>query len=63
MYASAIRVLFECYIPIFLFPPMKLRKTLNKVKKTIQNTNPDYNIIIKRLCLYFDMKLVAFGIN
>ena len=25
--------------------------------------NPDYDIVIKRLHLYYDMKLVNFGIN
>ena len=42
---------------------MKLKEILNKVKKTIQITNPDCNIIIKRLHLYYDTKLVIFGIN
>ena len=42
---------------------MKLQEILNKVKKAIQITNPDYDIILKRLHLYYDTKLVAFGIN
>ena len=42
---------------------MKLQEILNKVKKAIQITNPDYDIVIKRLHLYYDMKLVMFGIN
>ena len=42
---------------------MKLKEILNEVKKTIQITKPDYYIIIKRLYLYYDMKLVIFGIN
>ena len=42
---------------------MKLQDILNEVKKTIQITNQDYNIVIKRLHLYYDMKLVTFGIN
>ena len=29
----------------------------------VRKTNPDYNLIIKRLHLYYDMKLVTFGIN
>ena len=33
------------------------------VKDTLTKTNPDYNIIIKRLHLYYDMKLVTFGID
>ena len=42
---------------------MKLQEILNEVKKAIQITNPDYNIVIQRLHLYYDMKLVTFGIN
>ena len=44
-------------------PPTKLQKILNEVKKAIQISNPDYDIMIKRLHLYYDMKLVTFGIN
>ena len=29
----------------------------------IHKTNPDYDIVIKRLHLYYDMKLVSFGID
>ena len=28
---------------------------------TIRRTNPDYDLIIDRLHLYYDMKLVTFG--
>ena len=34
-----------------------------KLKRAIQISNPDYDIIIKRLHLYYDMKLVTFSIN
>ena len=37
---------------------MKLKEILNEVKKAIQITNPDYIIVLKRLHLYYDMKLV-----
>ena len=36
---------------------------LGKVKKAIQITNPDYDIVIKSLPLYYDIKLVTFGID
>ena len=39
---------------------MKLQKILNKVKKVIQISYPDYDIVIKRLHLYYDMRLVTF---
>ena len=61
--ANAVSVLSKGYLPIYLFPPLKLQEILKVVKKAIQISNPDYNIIIKRLYLYYDMKLVTFGIN
>ena len=59
MYANVIRVFFQG-LPLLL---NKLQEILNEVKKTIQITNPDYNIVIERLPLYYGMKLVTFGIN
>ena len=48
---------------LFLLLPSILHESLGKVKKAIQTTNSDYNIVIKRLHLYYDMKLVTFGID
>ena len=42
---------------------MKLQEILDKVKKAIQISNPDHNVVIKRLHLSYDMRLVTFGIN
>ena len=36
---------------------------LGKVKEALQITNRDYDLVIKRLYLYYDMKLVTFGID
>ena len=33
------------------------------VKETLIKSNPDYDIVIKRLHLYYNMKLVTFGID
>ena len=33
------------------------------VKTTITKTNPDHDLAIKTLHLYYDMKLVSFGID
>ena len=33
------------------------------MKTTIWKTNPDYNLVIDRLHLYYDMQLVTFGID
>ena len=35
----------------------------HSVKETLTKSNPDYDIVIKRLHLYYDMELVTFGIH
>ena len=62
-YSQAIRVLSKGYLPITLLSPSKLNIILQKVRQTIQKRNKDYDILIKRLYLYYDMKLVTFGID
>ena len=42
---------------------LKLQEILNSVKKTLTKTNPEFDTIIKRLLLYYDMKLVTFRID
>ena len=51
------------YLHISLITPSILRGTLSKVKITIRKTSPDYDLVIDRLHLYYDMKLVTFGID
>ena len=58
-----VRILAKGYLPILLITPSKLQEVLNSVKDTLTKTNPDYDIIIKRLHLYYDMKLVTFRID
>ena len=41
----------------------KLQQILNNVKTALQTTNPDYNLVIDRLHLYYNMQLVTFGID
>ena len=36
---------------------------MSEVKIAIRKTNPDYDLVIERLHLYYDMKLVTFGID
>ena len=43
--------------------PYKLQEILNSVKETLTKSSPDYDIVIKRLHLYYDMKLITFGID
>ena len=40
-----------------------MQEILNSIKETLIKTNPDYDIVIKRLHLYYDMKLVTFRID
>ena len=63
IYAAAIRILAKGYLPISLITPLKLKEILNEVRITIQKTNPDYGLVIKRLHLYYDTKLVTFAID
>ena len=62
-YSQAIRVLSKGYLPITLLSPSKLNVILQKVRETVQKENKDYDILMKRQYLYYDMKLVTFGID
>ena len=63
MYSKAIRVLSKGYLPISLLPPSKLEKILKEVRIAIAKSNKDYDLVLTRLYLYYDMKLVMFGID
>ena len=63
MYEEAIRILAKGYLPILLITPLKLKEIQDAVKTTIRKMNPDYDIITKRLHIYYDMKLVTSGID
>ena len=63
IYAKAVRILAKGYLPISPVTPPKLQEILDSVKETLIKTNPDYDIVIKRLHSYYDMKLVPFGID
>ena len=58
LYSRAIRVLSKGYLPISLLPPSKLEKILNEVRIAIAKSNKDYDLVLTRLYLYYDMKLV-----
>ena len=62
-YVSAIRVLAKSYLPTTLITPSKLQEILDAVTKSLQQTNPDYALVLDRLHLYYDMCLVTFGID
>ena len=58
-----IRILAKGYLPNTLITLEKLKQILHEVRKTLQITNPDYDLVINRLHLYYDMQLVKFGID
>ena len=62
-YSKAIRILSKGYLPITLIPPSKLEAILEQVRLVLTKTNKDYNLVLNRLYLYYDMKLVMFGID
>ena len=63
LYSKAIRVLSKGYFPISLLPPSKLEKILKEVRIAIAKSNKDYDLVLYRLYLYYDMKLVTFRID
>ena len=63
IYTTSIRILATGYLPISLITPSKLRGILNDVKIAFRKINPDYDLVIDRLHLYYNMQLVTFGIN
>ena len=62
-YSKAIRILSKGYLPIYLLLLSKLERILNEVRKAITKSNKDYDLVLTRLYLNYDMKLVTFGID
>ena len=62
-YSQAIRILSKVYLPISLITPSKLETILQQVKTLLAKTNKNYDLVLNRLYLYYDMKLVTFGID
>ena len=63
MYAKVIRILSKGYLIFSLLSPSKLSGILSEVRKAIQTTNKDYDLVLSCLYLYYDMKLVTFRID
>ena len=63
LYSKTIRILSKGYLPISLIPPSKLKAILEQVKEALTKTNKDYDLVLSRLYLHYDMKLVTFGID
>ena len=62
-YSKAIRILSKGYLPISLIPPSKLEAILLQVKTASTKINKGYDLVLSRLYLYYNMKLVTFGID
>ena len=62
-YLKAVRILSKGYMPISLITPSKLEAILQQVQAAITKSNQDYEIVLNRLYLYYDIKLVTFGID
>ena len=58
-----ITILAKGYLPTALITPSKLLGILAEVKKSLQQTNPDYTLVFERLHLYYDMPLESFGVD
>ena len=50
IYTKAVRILAKGYLTISLITPLRLH-ILDEVKTAVQKTNPDYDIVIKKLHL------------
>ena len=62
-YSKAIQILSKGYLPIYLLPLSKLERILDEVRIAITKSNKDYDLVLTRLYLYYDMRLVTFGID
>ena len=62
-HSKAVWILSKWYLPISLIMPSKLGAILWQVQAAITKSNQDYKIVLNRLYLYCDMKLVTFGID
>ena len=61
IYTSAIRILARGYLPNTLVTPSKLKEILNEFRTALWTNNPDYDLVINRLHLYYDIQLVTFS--
>ena len=62
-YSKAIHILSKRFLPISLIPPSQLETILQQVKTALAKTNKNYDLVLNRLYLYYDMKLATFGID
>ena len=51
------------FLPNTLVTPSKLKEIPSEVKTDLWTSNPEYDLVIDRLHLYYDMQLVTFGMD
>ena len=54
VYFNAICILSIGYFPISLIPISQLNEMLIQVKETVLKTDPNYDLVIRKLYLYYD---------
>ena len=62
-YLKGIQILPKGYLSITLITPSKLKEILHQVQLAITKSNQDYVIVLNRMYMYYNMKLVMFGID
>ena len=62
-YVDSILILSTGYLSINVILLSKLNKMVPQVKKAGAKTNPEEDLVIQRLHLYCNMKLVTFSIG
>ena len=62
-YLKAIQILSKGYLPITLITPSKLEEILQYIQLAITKSNQNYETILNRIYMYYNMKLVTFGID
>ena len=62
-YSKALRVLSKGYLPYIINPTFKIKGNFGTGKRSLTKTSKDCGLVLGRLYLYYDMKLVVFGIE
>ena len=60
---KAIQILSKGYLSITLITPSKLEEILQQVQLAIKKSNQNYEIVLNRLHMYYNMKLVTISID
>ena len=63
IYINAIHILSTGYLLFNLKSLSQLNEMTTQVKEEVVTSNPEYDIVLERLYLYYDNETVAFGIN